>query len=64
METAFAPFEQIDSQLNRQYEGTGLGLPLSLGFMRLLGGDLILDSIPDKGTKAIARLPGTCVIKR
>jgi PAS domain S-box-containing protein len=64
MEIAFTPFEQIDSQLNRQYEGTGLGLPLSLGFMRLQGGDLILDSIPGKGTKAIARLPGTCVIKR
>jgi PAS domain S-box-containing protein len=64
MEIAFAPFEQIDSQLNRQCEGTGLGLPLSLGFMRLHDGDLILDSVPSKGTKAIARLPSDCVIKR
>lgn len=57
LERAFAPFQQIDSRLSRQYEGTGLGLPLSRGFMRLHDGDLVLESTPGLGTLAIARLP-------
>ena len=32
------PFRQIDSTLARKYEGTGLGLSLADGFMRLHGG--------------------------
>ena len=54
---AFAPFEQVDSRLSRQFEGTGLGLPLSDGFVKLHGGRLTLESTPGKGTKAIVRLP-------
>ncbi len=59
---AFSPFEQIDSSLNRQYEGTGLGLPLSLGFMKMHGGGLDLDSTPGVGTKAYANLPAACIV--
>jgi signal transduction histidine kinase len=62
MHKAFAPFEQVDSRLARQYEGTGLGLPLSLGFMRLHGGDLLLQSRHGKGTTAIALLPADRVL--
>ena len=62
MKKAFSPFEQVDSTLSRQYEGTGLGLPLSLGFMRLHGGMLELESKPGKGTTAIARLPASRVL--
>ncbi|HIP79915.1 MAG TPA: ATP-binding protein [Kiloniellaceae bacterium] len=54
---AFAPFEQVDSRLNRQFEGTGLGLPLSAGFVKLHGGRLDLESEPGVGTRAIVRLP-------
>jgi signal transduction histidine kinase len=59
---AFAPFEQVDSRLSRQFEGTGLGLPLSDGFVKLHGGRLDLDSRPGIGTKAIVRLPAERVI--
>ena len=59
---AFAPFEQVDSRLNRQFEGTGLGLPLSAGFIKLHGGRLDLESTPGVGTKAIVRLPPTRVL--
>ncbi|MDX1401366.1 MAG: ATP-binding protein, partial [Kiloniellales bacterium] len=59
---AFAPFQQVDSRLARQYEGTGLGLPLSRGIMRLHGGDLVLQSEPKKGTTAIASLPKNRVL--
>ena len=34
----FQPFSQIDSQLNRQYEGTGLGLSLVKRMVELQGG--------------------------
>ena len=54
---AFAPFEQVDSRLSRQFEGTGLGLPLSDGFVKLHGGCLSLESAPGLGTKAIVHLP-------
>ncbi len=59
---AFAPFEQVDSRLSRQFEGTGLGLPLSDGFVKLHGGRLELESQPGAGTKAIVRLPPERVI--
>ena len=62
MEKAFSPFDQVDSTLARQYEGTGLGLPLSLGFMRLHGGALELESRPGEGTTVIARLPASRVL--
>ena len=62
MERAFAPFEQVDNRINRNYEGTGLGLPISKAFMELHGGNLILDSEPGVGTKAIARLPASRVL--
>jgi PAS domain S-box-containing protein len=59
---AFAPFEQVDSRLSRQFEGTGLGLPLSDGFVRLHGGTLELVSTPGKGTRAVVKLPPERVI--
>jgi len=62
MKAAFTPFEQIVNPHNQRHQGTGLGLPLSRGFMLLHGGDLTLDSVVGKGTKAIARLPESCVL--
>jgi PAS domain S-box-containing protein len=61
---AFAPFEQVDSRLSRQFEGTGLGLPLSDGFVKLHGGRLDLESEPGRGTRAIVRLPAARVLPR
>ncbi len=51
------PFAQADSGLNRKYEGTGLGLTLSLGLATLHGGDLRLESTLGEGTRAIVTLP-------
>jgi len=43
MESVFAPFEQ--AALGRQHqEGTGLGVPISQQFVRLLGGELTVTS--------------------
>ena len=54
---ALAQFGQIDSALNRQYEGTGLGLPLSKMLTELYGGSLDLQSEPGVGTTVTLRLP-------
>jgi PAS domain S-box-containing protein len=56
------PFAQADGGLNRKYEGTGLGLTLSLGLARLHGGDLRLESTLGQGTRAIVTLPAARLI--
>ena len=56
---ALAPFQQIDSDLNRNYEGTGLGLPLTKTLVELHGGSLNLDSQIGVGTTVTARFPAS-----
>ena len=51
---ALSAFGQIDSELARKHEGTGLGLPIVASLMEMHGGRLELESEPGKGT--IARL--------
>ena len=58
---ALAQFGQVDSALNRQYEGTGLGLPLSKTLTELHGGTLDLQSEPGVGTTVTLRLPAARV---
>lgn len=54
---ALSPFGQVDSELSRRYEGTGLGLPLTKKFIELLGGTMTLTSELGKGTKVAISLP-------
>lgn len=53
----FQPFSQLDSQLNRRYEGTGLGLALTRRLARLHGGDLTVKSELGQGSKFSIYLP-------
>ncbi|MCP5369660.1 MAG: HAMP domain-containing histidine kinase [Rickettsiaceae bacterium] len=48
---ALSSFGQIDNKLNRQYEGTGLGLPLTKKLVELMNGKFYIESKKDKGTK-------------
>ena len=55
--TALRQFGQIDSALNRKYEGTGLGLPLTRALVELHGGRLEVDSALGEGTRVAIHLP-------
>ncbi|MDB5405881.1 MAG: putative Sensory transduction histidine kinase [Rhodospirillales bacterium] len=59
--TALAPFGQVDAKLNRKYEGTGLGLPLSNAMIHLHQGKLTIESEVGKGTTVTLRLPAARV---
>ncbi len=61
---ALSKFGQIDSALDRQHEGTGLGLPLVESQIELHGGKLIIESEPKVGTKCSLYFPRERVIER
>lgn len=53
----FHPFVQLDNDLSRQYEGTGLGLALVCRLTELHGGYLSVQSEKDKGSRFTITLP-------
>jgi len=64
IDRALKPFEQIDSGLNRRYEGTGLGLPLVDRMIRLNGGELRIESEKGKGTVVCVHFPPDRTVAR
>jgi signal transduction histidine kinase len=59
---ALSRFGQIDGDLDRQQEGTGLGLPLTRTLVEMHGGSLRLRSEIGAGTTAIVRFPADRII--
>ena len=53
----FNEFEQADNSYEREYEGTGLGLPLAKKFVEMQGGTIYLSSEPGSGTRVVITLP-------
>lgn len=49
MSRLFTPFAQGSAEVARTYGGTGLGLTVSRELARLMGGDLTVESTPEKG---------------
>ncbi|MCG8547695.1 MAG: ATP-binding protein [Alphaproteobacteria bacterium] len=57
LERIFEPFEQVDSDKNRSFDGTGLGLYIAQALIDMHGGALTLHSAVRQGTTATVRLP-------
>jgi PAS domain S-box-containing protein len=50
LETIFQPFEQVGA-MDRRVAGTGLGLSISRQLVRLMGGEIQVDSTPGRGSR-------------
>ena len=46
----FQPFSQADSSVTREFGGSGLGLVISQRVVRLMGGEILVDSSPGQGS--------------
>ena len=57
LSTLFQPFRQIDTGLARNHEGTGLGLAICRRLAKLMGGDITVESVWEKGSTFCVTLP-------
>lgn len=55
----FDRFYQVDDEVTRKAEGTGIGLALTRELVKLLKGEILVQSKPKKGTEFIVKLPIT-----
>ncbi len=46
----FQSFSQIDDSYSKKYGGTGLGLAISRKLSKMMGGDMWVESVPEKGS--------------
>jgi PAS domain S-box-containing protein len=59
LEKIFEPFVQVGRSLSQAQEGTGLGLAISRDLARGMGGDIVVTSEPEKGSRFTLILPRT-----
>lgn len=57
LDHVFEPFYQIDSEMNREFQGSGLGLSLVKEYVELHKGSIHVKSTKNKGTRFIIKLP-------
>jgi PAS domain S-box-containing protein len=59
VEKIFEPFVQVGRSLTQSQEGTGLGLAISRDLARGMDGDIVVTSVPQKGSRFRLILPRT-----
>lgn len=57
VDKVFDAFTQADNSTTRKYGGTGLGLTISKRFCEMLGGDIVVESVPSVGSVFTVNLP-------
>lgn len=53
----FEPFRQASEGLSRLYEGVGLGLTVAKKFIELMGGEISVESVVNKGSEFTIKFP-------
>ena len=57
MKKLFERFQRLDGKNTRGIEGTGLGLNITMSLLRLMGGEMEIDSEYQKGSTFTVRIP-------
>ncbi|MBK9392329.1 MAG: response regulator [Bacteroidetes bacterium] len=58
----FERFYQVDKSVSRAYSGTGLGLSISDAYIKLMGGEIKLESEHGKGSRFSFKIPYTGIL--
>ncbi|MCX7228525.1 MAG: ATP-binding protein [Burkholderiales bacterium] len=58
----FRPFERLSRPGADQTEGLGLGLSIAQGLAQAMGGSIVVDSDPGRGTRFVVHLPAAPVL--
>ncbi len=59
----FKAFEQADTSITREYGGTGLGLSITKQLVKMMDGEITLESTIDKGSHFVVSLPVESQVK-